>query len=60
MTAGFSETIKNEAKERKLEFVGTLLGILGSSSLENMLARKGVVRDGDGVIRAGKGTNTAG
>ena len=38
---GISKTIKNEAKEQKGGFLGTLLGTLGASLLENMLAGKG-------------------
>ena len=38
---GVSKTIKNEAKEQKGGFLGTLLGTLGASLLENMLAGKG-------------------
>ena len=36
-----SKTIKNEAKEQKVEFLGMLLGTLGASLLENRLAGKG-------------------
>ena len=34
--------------------------LLAASLLGNMLVSKGVVRGGDGVIQAGKGTNRAG
>ena len=37
---GVSETIENEAKEQKDEFLGMLLGTLGASLLANMLAGK--------------------
>ena len=37
-----------------------LLGTLGSSLLGDILASKGVVRSGDGVIWVGEGTNIAG
>ena len=37
---GVSETIKNEAKEQKVEFLGILLGALAASFLGNMLAGK--------------------
>ena len=33
-----------------------LLGILGASSLGNMLAGRGVIRAGEGTIRAGYGS----
>ena len=46
---GFSETIKNEAKEQKGRFLSMLLGALGSGLLENLLT----VRYGEDAIRAG-------
>ena len=46
---GFSETIKNEAKEQKGRFLSMLLGALGSGLLENLLT----VRSGEDAIRAG-------
>ena len=36
-----------------------LLGTLGTSLLGNMLAEKGVLRGGEGLIRASEGTNRA-
>ena len=39
---GVSETIQNEAKERKGGFLSILLGTLGASLLGNMLAGKGI------------------
>ena len=50
---GVSETIKNEAKEQKGGFLSMLLGTLGASILQNMLARKGVTRAGEGTARVG-------
>ena len=47
---GFSETIKNEAKEQKGRFLSMLLGALGSGLLENLLT----VRSGEDAIRAGR------
>ena len=47
-----SETIKNEAKEQKGGFLGMLLGTLGASLLGNALAGRGVIRAGEGRIRA--------
>ena len=35
-----SETIQNEAKEQKVRFLSMVLGALGASLLENMLAGK--------------------
>ena len=52
-----TKTIKNETKEQKGEFLGMLLGTLGASLLENMLAAKGIVRagSGKGIVRGGSG-----
>ena len=47
-----SETIKNEAKEQKGGFFGTLLGTLGASLLGNLLTGKGTIRNGEETIRA--------
>ena len=46
---GFSQSIKNEAKEQKGGFLSMLLGRLGASLLGNVLT-------GSGTIRSGKGT----
>ena len=51
LTKGVSETIKNEAKEKKCGFLGKLLGALGASLLENMFAGKAKIPE-QGVIRA--------
>ena len=51
---GVSKTIKNEAKEQKGEFHGMLLCKLGASLLENLLTGKGIIRAGEGTIRAGQ------
>ena len=53
---GVSETIKNEAKEKKGGFLSMLLGTLGASLLGNMSAGKRVIREGEGKIRAGNGS----
>ena len=58
-----SETIQNEAKEQKGRFLSTLLGTLGASLLRNLLTGKEVKRSkmpGRGVIRTGEGTIRAG
>ena len=47
---GVSETIKNEAKERKVGFIGMLLGTLAASLLRSALADKGVIWAGEGSI----------
>ena len=52
-----SETIKNEAKEQKGGFLLMLLGTLGASLRGDLLIKnlsgRGVVRAGEGTIRAG-------
>ena len=48
---GVSETIKNEAKEQTVDFLGIFLGSLGASLLENILASKGIITVGEGTIR---------
>ena len=60
---GASETMKNEAKEQKGEFLGMLLGTLAASLLGNLLIDKGVkwpTIPGKGVMQAGEGTIRAG
>ena len=47
-----SETIKNESKEQKGRFLGILLGTLDVSLFGNMLEGKGIIRAGEGTIRA--------
>ena len=56
---GVTKTIKNETKEQKGEFLSMLLGTLWASSLENVLAGKGIIRPGSGK-RKGKGNVRAG
>ena len=50
-----SETIQNEAKEQKRGFLNMLLGTLGASLLENILAGQGEIAKGQG-----RGINSAG
>ena len=45
---GVTKTIKNETKEQKGGFLGTLAGTLGSLLLGNFLSGKGIVRAGYG------------
>ena len=58
---GVTKTIKNETKEQKGRFLGTLVDTLGSILLGNLLAGKGIVRAGSGhkkgkgIVRAGYG-----
>ena len=51
---GVSKTIKNEAKEQKVEFFSILLGPLSASLLRNLLTDKRVLRACEGRIRAGQ------
>ena len=57
---GVSETIQHEAKEQRGGFLGMILGTLGASLLGDVLSKdlsgKGVIRAGDGTIRAGYGS----
>ena len=55
-----SETIKNEAKEQKVGFLGMLLGTLGASLLGNLLIDKSTIRSGEGTVRAAEGTTKTG
>ena len=50
---GISETIKNKTKKYKGGFLSMLLGTLAVSWLEST-AGKGVIRAGEGAIRAAK------
>ena len=45
---GVTKTIKNETKEQKRGFLGTLADTLGSLLLGNFLSGKGIVRAGYG------------
>ena len=51
---GVSETIKNEAKEQKGEFLEILLETLGASLLGNLLTGKCRIRAVEGTVRTGK------
>ena len=54
---GVTKTIENETKEQREGFLSMLLGTLGASLLENLLTgEKGMMRAGDGVVRAGEGS----
>ena len=54
---GVSETIQNEAKEKKERFLSMLVGTLGASLLGNILVGKGAIAtsQGRGVNRASEG-----
>ena len=57
---GVTETIQHEAKEQRGGFLSMLLGTLGASLLGDVLLKglsdKGVIRAGEGTIRAGYGS----
>ena len=62
---GVSETIQNEIKEQKGEFLSMLLGTLGASLLANLstvkgvkykIPEKGIMRAGEGTVRDGEST----
>ena len=57
-----SETIRNEAKEKKGGFLSMLLGTLGASLLGNLLTGKWAIAtsQGRGTIRVGEETIRAG
>ena len=56
---GVSKTIENETKEQKGGFLIMLLGTLGASLLGNLLTGgKGIVRAGDEIVRAGRGSGS--
>ena len=58
---GVTKTIKNETKEQRRGFLGSLVGTLGSIFLGHLLSGKGIVRvdsgnkKGKGIVRAGYG-----
>ena len=52
---GVSERIKNEAKEQKRKFLGSLLGTLGASLLGNLFTGKDTIRAGEGAIATSQG-----
>ena len=61
---GVTETVQNEVKEQKGRFLSMLLGTLGASLLGNLFTGRGVYRagkdKGKGVVRAGEGVLRAG
>ena len=52
---GVTKTIENETKERRGRFLSMLLGTLGAGLLRNLLTGKGMMRVGEGTVRASKG-----
>ena len=65
---GVTETVQNEVKKQKGEFLSMLLGTLGASVLGNLLTGRGVNsagkgrginRAGEGIVRAGYGNRSS-
>ena len=54
---GVIETIQNEAKEQKGEFLSMLLGTLGASLFGNILAGEGANKAEEGTVRAFYGSS---
>ena len=55
---GVSQAVKNEAKEQKRVFLGTLLGTVIDTLLGNLLTGKDTTRAGDGATATSKGQGT--
>ena len=57
---GITETVKNEVKEQKGDFLSMLLGTSDASLLGDLLTKnlsgRSVIRAGEGTIRAGYGS----
>ena len=51
---GVIQTIENDTKKQRGRLFGMLLGTLGASLLEDILAGKEVIRPGNEVMRAGQ------
>ena len=65
---GVTDTVQNEVREQKREFLSMLLGTLGAFLLGNVLAGKGIKRAGEGkginragerILRAGYGNHSS-
>ena len=59
MPEGVRKAVKNETREQRGGFIGTLKGTLGSILLGNLLSGKGIVRAGS-ANKKGKGIGRAG
>ena len=55
---GLSKTIENETKEQRGGSLSMFLETLGASLLGNLLTGKGIMRAGDGIVRAGSGSKS--
>ena len=56
---GVSKTIENQTKEQTGGFLSMLRGTLGASLLGNLLSGKGMMRAGEGIVRACDGSATS-
>ena len=52
---GVTETVQNEAREQKVEFLSMLLGTLGASLLGNILTGQGINRASQGAMATRQG-----
>ena len=57
---GVTESVQNDVKKQKGQFLSMLLGTLGASVLGNILTGKRINKKGKGISRAGKGIVRAG
>ena len=55
---GVIETIETEAKNKKMDFLSTLLGTLAASLLGSILTGKGAIRAGEGASATNQGRGT--
>ena len=60
LLTGVTESVQNEIKEQKGEFLSMLFGTLGASLLGNLLTGKDAFHTGKGVNKKGKGIHRAG
>ena len=54
LVKGMNETVNNETKEQKVQFLPMSFGALAASMLGSALKGRGVMRVGAGTIRPGK------
>ena len=54
LVKGMNETVNNETKEQKVQFLPMSFGALAASMLGSALKWRGVIRVGAGTIRPGK------
>ena len=54
LVKGMNETVNNETKEQKVQFLPMSFGALAASMLGSALKGRGIIRVGAGTIRPGK------